>query len=163
MTTSQPSQPANTAQLTFLLEEPPASHSPSQDFASDWKTRVATWRWGLSSWLNELSPAGLSGKTSPVRCLRTAEGTLVPSRGRWLSSGIASPTECWTLSSSECLNDAVASSLSDILQETGVVPQRFYLSLKACQGILRRAAARGKKLPEALHAALMAVTESPSV
>jgi hypothetical protein len=53
--------------------------------------------------------------------------------------------------------------LSDILQETGVVPQRFYLSPKACEGILRRAAARGKKLPEMLKAALEAsLTESPT-
>jgi hypothetical protein len=46
--------------------------------------------------------------------------------------------------------------LSDILEATGSVPQRFFLSPKACAGILRRAAKRGKKLPEALEAALQA-------
>jgi hypothetical protein len=46
--------------------------------------------------------------------------------------------------------------LSDTL-ETGDVPQRFYLSEKACQGILRRAEKRGKKLPEQLQRALEAV------
>jgi DNA (cytosine-5)-methyltransferase 1 len=46
-------------------------------------------------------------------------------------------------------------SLSDVL-ETGEVPQRYFLSAKACQGILRRAEKRGKALPEALRDALLA-------
>jgi len=70
---------------------------------------------------------------------------------------MGSPTEFLTLSTSEWPNDAAVCSLSDVL-ETGVVPQRFYLSAKACQGILRRAAKRGKKLPQQLHDALLAVT-----
>ena len=37
---------------------------------------------------------------------------------------------------------------------TGEVPQRFYLSQVACQGILRRAEKRGKKLPPVLELAL---------
>jgi site-specific DNA-cytosine methylase len=52
-------------------------------------------------------------------------------------------------------NAAVVCSLSDTL-ETGAVPQRYYLSAKACAGILRRAEKRGKELPPALCAALMA-------
>jgi hypothetical protein len=39
--------------------------------------------------------------------------------------------------------------------EIGVVPQRFFLSATACQGILRRAEKRGKKLPSALQEALL--------
>ena len=42
--------------------------------------------------------------------------------------------------------------LSSILMED--VPDRYSLSPKACQGILRRAAKRGKELPEVLKAAL---------
>jgi hypothetical protein len=38
--------------------------------------------------------------------------------------------------------------------ETGDLPQRFFLSEKACAGILRRAEKRGKKLPEPLRLAL---------
>jgi hypothetical protein len=34
------------------------------------------------------------------------------------------------------------------------VPEKYYLSEKACRGILRRAAVRGKKLPEVLKIAL---------
>jgi hypothetical protein len=67
---------------------------------------------------------------------------------------MVAPGECWTLSSSECPSGAVASSLSDIL-ETGGVPQRYFLSAKACAGILRRAAKRGNKVPEILAAALV--------
>lgn len=66
---------------------------------------------------------------------------------------MGSRTECWTLNGSESRSDAVACSLSDIL-ETGDMPQRFFLSERACAGILRRAERRGKKLPEALKLAL---------
>jgi hypothetical protein len=71
---------------------------------------------------------------------------------------MGSPTEFLTLSTSEWPNDAAVCSLSDVL-ETGVVPQRFFLSATACQGILRRAEKRGKKLPEQLERALAAVSE----
>lgn len=44
------------------------------------------------------------------------------------------------------------STLSQILQTR--VPKRYYLSPKACLGILRRASVRGKELPPVLKAAL---------
>jgi hypothetical protein len=66
--------------------------------------------------------------------------------------------ESWMLSSPEYHSGAVESSLSDVL-ETGDVPQKYCLSAKACAGILRRAQARNKKLPEHLEAALTAVIE----
>jgi hypothetical protein len=81
---------------------------------------------------------------------------LVPSSGDWGNSGMGSPTECLTLNTSAWPSDAAVCSLSDIL-ETGALPQRFYLSPRACEGILRRAAKRGKELPLALHAALRSV------
>jgi len=56
-------------------------------------------------------------------------------------------------------SDGGVCSLSDIL-ETGDVPRRFYLSAKACKGILRRADKRGKELPPQLSAALQAVADS---
>ncbi len=48
--------------------------------------------------------------------------------------------------------DALVSTLSQILMDK--VPEKYYLSAKACQGILRRAAIRGKDLPEVLKTAL---------
>ena len=56
-------------------------------------------------------------------------------------------------------NDGSVSSLSEIL-EIGPVASHYYLSPKACRGILRRAEARGKTLPEALRLALKAVADS---
>jgi hypothetical protein len=69
---------------------------------------------------------------------------------------MGSPTEFLTLNILEYPSDGVASSLSDIL-ETGEVPQRYYLTSRACRGILRRAEKRGKDLPEVLRSALLAV------
>nr|WP_311194392.1 hypothetical protein [Selenomonas noxia] len=54
----------------------------------------------------------------------------------------------------ECPNVAVESFLSQILQPTEDVPEKYYLSPKACQGILRRTQERGKELPEELRIAL---------
>jgi hypothetical protein len=72
---------------------------------------------------------------------------------------MVSRTECLTLSTSEWPKDAVVCSLSDTL-ETGVLPQRFFLSATACRGILRRAEKRGKTLPEALRRALQSVVDA---
>ena len=44
------------------------------------------------------------------------------------------------------------SNLSQILMVG--VPEKYYLSPKACQGILRRASSRGKVLPTVLQKAL---------
>ena len=52
--------------------------------------------------------------------------------------------------------DAVC-SLSDVLEETSLVPQRFYLSQRACEGILRRAERRGRVMPPMLLQALRSV------
>ena len=86
------------------------------------------------------------------------DGTLVPFSGRWRNSGMVSATECWTLNTSEWPSAAAVCSLSDTL-EIGAVPQRFFLSAKACAGILRRAEKRGKALPQMLHRALSQVAE----
>jgi hypothetical protein len=64
----------------------------------------------------------------------------------------------WTDTLTPFPNDGSVCSLSDILEETQLVPQRFYLSRKACEGILRRAERRGKELPPMLLAALRSVS-----
>ena len=50
-----------------------------------------------------------------------------------------------------------ASTLSQIL--TAGVPEKYFLSRKACLGILHRASVRGKKLPDVLASALMLQAE----
>ena len=67
--------------------------------------------------------------------------TVIPSHG-----------ERWTRNIGESPNVARESTLSQILQVN--VPEKYYLSPKACLGILRRASARGKELPELLRKAL---------
>ena len=142
--------------IDILAGGTPCRHFPSPEDEAAWMMRVATWPSSFAALLADCGLGGSSGKTSPAFCPRTAGGILAPSSGRWRNSGMVAPGECWTLSSSECPSDAVASSLSDIL-ETGGVPQRYFLSAKACAGILRRAAKRGKKLPDILAAALARV------
>jgi hypothetical protein len=82
----------------------------------------------------------------------TPQKSYTPSTASWpdfQNSGMASPTEFLTLSTSEFPSAAAVSSLSDIL-ETGELPQRYFLSATACKGILRRAERRGKELPAAI-------------
>jgi hypothetical protein len=156
------------SQLTFFAEEPPAKRSQSQDSEPDWLT------------LAETSPSpslGLSlnidrklwfGKMSPESCRSMEDGRLEPSSGGWQNSGMGGPTGSLTLSSPEHLtsptlfhSDGAVCSLSDIL-ETGDVPQRYYLTARACAGILRRAEKRGKALPPLLRQALLAVAGESS-
>lgn len=146
-------------QLTFFAEEPHVSLSVSQDSEKDWLTLVATSCLPLVPLLQSIGPGGWYGRTSPASCPAMEDGTLVPSSGSWASSGMGSHTEFWTLSTSEWPSAAAVCSLSDVL-ETGEVPRRFFLSAKACKGILHRAEERGKKLPQVLYEALMAVAMS---
>ena len=69
--------------------------------------------------------------------------------------------ECLTLSFSEWPNDAAVCSLSDIL-ETGEHLRPYYLSPRACEGILNRAARRGRSLPPEIAAALEQVAKQQS-
>ena len=63
-----------------------------------------------------------------------------------------SPGECLTRNTGESPREENASTLSQILIANA--PEKYYLSQKACQGILRRASARGKELPPLLKVAL---------
>jgi hypothetical protein len=63
---------------------------------------------------------------------------------------------------SECPNDGAESFslLSSILQSPDEVDSKYCLSPRAADGILRRAARRGKQLPDMLNKALSAVSNS---
>jgi len=144
-------------QLTLFAQERPASRSQSPENEAEWMMTVASWPSDSLNFLSRYAHGGLYGRTSPVSCRLTADGILEPFSRGWGNAGMGSLTEFSTLDISESHSDAVESSLSDILQATGDVPQRYYLSAKACAGILRRAKKRGKALPEPLAAALEAV------
>ena len=140
----------------FSSEEPPASHSPSQGSELEWLTHEEISPLHIWRLLIVIAPNGWSGKTSPVSCHQTEEGILVPSSGAWLNSGMGGPIESLTLSTSVWPSDARVCSLLQIL-ETGDVPQQYFLTARACRGILRRAEKRGKELPTQLLHALQAV------
>ena len=61
------------------------------------------------------------------------------------------------LNTGESPNEDVASTLSQILEANA--PEKYYLSAKACEGILRRAERRGKALPAMLKEALEQMIE----
>lgn len=80
-------------------------------------------------------------------------------KGKWYKAGVIcgdgfslSLGDRWIWSTSEYHKDARESCLSWILEDT--VPQKYYLSAKACKGILNRASKRGKVLPDLLMTAL---------
>jgi hypothetical protein len=57
------------------------------------------------------------------------------------------------LNTGESPNVAVESTLSSILEANA--QEKYYLSAKACEGVLRRAEHRGKEPPEMLKMALI--------
>ena len=118
----------------------------------------------------------LFGKTSPERSVATKERTSEPSSKNLSKSSSRQPlclrfrrtdgptptviavtdgalrTEFLTLNTGECPSVAVESTLSSILEVNA--PEKYRLSAKACEGILRRSKRRGKELPEMLRIAL---------
>lgn len=150
-TPSEESSQADSLARTYLSPEK-AQDLPGTDQDSSGKS---------SDFLKTFIPPGSSLKTSLVSCQSTEDGTWAPSSKRWLNAGMASRGECWTLSISESPNVVVESSLSAILEEPDERLRKYFLSAKACQGILRRAGKRNRKLPEALELALTTVANQP--
>lgn len=176
----------SSGQLTFWLPARRVRISASREEELDWMETVARSRCDLLNLFLHYGPSGCCSRTSlaclaPFRTLRQtrfrrrtvwtlgANGQLTTnisltkevisdtSWPRFQTSGIqTSPGRCWTLSISDWRNGASVCSLSQVL-EAGEVPQRYYLTAKACKGILRRAEKRGKTLPEDLARALRAV------
>ena len=62
------------------------------------------------------------------------------------------PGEYWIRNTGECPSAVVESTLSQILADT--VPAKYYLTARACRGILARAECRGKPLPPMLEEVL---------
>ena len=156
-------------QSTFLWEELPVSPSPSPDSEKDWAIRVATSCLPTVRLLNDIGPAGWFGRMSPVVCQLTTEGILEPSSGCWQNSGMGSPTGFLTLNSPEhnafpeqSPNEEGVCSLSDIL-ETGDLPQRHFLTARACQGLLNRSEKNGKPMPENLRQILSGVAATKPI
>ena len=98
------------------------------------------------------SSASQSRKLPILKCLKRVGTPGGDTTMKWEDDGVWLG-ECMTRNTGESPNVAVVSRLSQILEET---PQEKYrLSAKACQGILRRAERRGKDLPEMLKTVLL--------
>ena len=141
---------------TSSSEAPPVSPSASPGSEVDLLTTAATSRSSIADWLASFGPAGSSGKTCRTFSAESTQPLSPPSSGRWCNSGMASRGECSTLDTSEFHSGAVGSSLWQVLEEQPP-PERYFLSPRAAAGILKRAERRGKKLPEPLRRALVAV------
>lgn len=103
------------------------------------------------------SSASQSRKPPILKCLKKDGQLGGAATMKWEDDG-AWLGECMTRNTGEYPNAAVESRLSQILEAT---PQEKYsLSAKACQGILRRAERRGKDLPPVLKEVLLTQSES---
>lgn len=82
----------------------------------------------------------------------------MPASGKWATAGmvrggrLTQLGESLTLNIGEYPNVENESTLSEILEDN--VPEKYYLSPKACLGILRRAKNKGRKMPDNLRIAL---------
>ena len=150
-------------QLTLFAEAHHVNHSPSQVCDEDSATTEAILLSHFAEWLSSCAPSISSGKTSQDVCHPMEDGTLAPSRGRWLNSGIHSDGVCLTHNTSESPKDDVESFLLDVLQDSQSISDRYCLSQKAAEGILRRAEKRGKTLPETLETALRSLISNELV
>jgi len=96
-----------------------------------------------------LEPCLKKSQRPVFQCLQVASGQ----PQEWLEGErLTQLGECLTLNFGEYPNVERESTLSEILEDN--VPEKYFLSPKACLGILRRAKAKGRKLPENLRIAL---------
>jgi len=172
----------NMEQLTFLSEAHPAKTSPSQESEWDLLEKEAFSQSTLYDWLMKAVQNSLLGRTFPEysaateakilpNCYRySPDGKLIrpqtdgevsessssrPDVSDWRGGFLTCSMPEWTAFRARYRNDETVCSLSDIL-EIGDVPRKYFLSPKACSGILRRAEKRGKELPKVLEDALRA-------
>src|ERR1051325_3318892 len=145
-----------------------ASESSQQSmlFAEASPVRICLWPASARAWLesgqgygssfyellNQISRGGLSLRMCPAFLAPMKDETLPRSFEGWSNAGIASRGGSLMLNTTEWPKDAAVCSLSQVL-ETEVAP-KYFLSPKACRGILRRAEKRGRELPAQLRQAL---------
>ena len=119
-------------QSTFLFGTP-CNHSQSQDSEKDWMIRVETSCSHILPLLNDTIRVGSSGKMCLAYCPQTEDGILEPSSGQKTRVWVRLPS----VGRSEFRSRQRRRRVFVVALEIGEVPQRFYLSAKACRGILR--------------------------
>lgn len=141
--------------LTSLSGGRPVKTSQSQE--NEKRGNEQTLRMNLSAFVEQYDLNGSSGKTSPEFFLWAQEEHFIESCGSFPNAGMGGHTGFLTLSTGESHSGEEESFLSDILEEIQDVPEKYYLSKRACEGILRRAEKRGKALPRVLKDSLTSV------
>jgi len=146
---------------TSSQEAPPAKDSVSPESGSGRETHAPPSRSSMPDWCAAFVPASCSGRTCPAYSRPTAAEISEPSCVRWRNSGTVSHGACWTFSTPEWTasperlpSGGAVCGLSDVLEETDESLLKYFLSARACSGILRRAERRGKDLPPLLDTAL---------
>ncbi len=106
----------------------------------------------------DASSAASLGSMTPLK-LKTGSGLKqafsVAKPSEWVIESSMPNTLAWLKGVGGSFSLPCLVSLSQVL-ESGPVHQRYFLSEKACSGILRRAEKRGKELPAQLRQALQA-------
>ena len=157
-----PSKPLEQIEMDFLLQEDSpvlecrlpakekASEIPGQD--SGWSSIEFCRKYNLSTPLL---------KTYQASLVQMEDGILDASFQGWKQSGtLTSPGEYLTLNIGFHSEENESLYLRDILQPSQDVAPKYYLSSRACAGILRRADKKGRKLPENLRRTLEATITS---
>ena len=143
------STPTQCHQLTLFAEDSLARTCPLPASGRAWLESEVDFGTSSIELLRNLGRDGWLSRTSLAFYPATEDVTLLSSFVGWSNAGMASPGGYLTLSISESPSDGDACSLSEVL-EADAAP-KYYLSPKACRGILRRAELRGRLLPERLR------------
>ena len=144
-------------QLTLFAGGFPAPISRWPEAARGWLERNQDCGLSYGRFLRKLDRESASLKMSLAFYPLTEDGTLPSSFAGWGNCGIMSLGQSWTHNGLEWRKDAAVCSLSEVL-EMDVQP-KYFLSPRACQGILKRSGRRGKRLPPSLQAALEQVAQ----
>ena len=112
----------------------------------------------LRELLESYFPDGLSSKMFPDCSLQSKEKISKLSSNRWMNSGMVFRGECLTLKTSESPKDAKESLLSEVLET--FVPRKYYLTPRACQGIIKRVERTGKTIPTDLYKQIVEMANS---
>lgn len=102
--------------------------------------------------VRELRPRWFVWENVPGAFSSEQGGLTDSSCQRWMRSGMVWHGEYWMRSFSALPKDANVCSLSEVLEPC--VARKYFLSAKACRGIISRADRRGKPLPKRLRNAL---------
>ena len=163
LTRHWPDAPKHPDILTFGSSLPgyPARTSASPASAPDSPANALDSFLNLRASCAKFDPLGLCSRMFPDFSVQTEDETLRKcSAFSWSNAGTGFRGACSIADFSESPNNAVACSLSEVLESR--VPRRFFLSPRAAAGILRRAEKRGRILPSHLQAALESLATRPA-